>query len=178
MRRLQAAFCTWLVFGCVLVVLGKGAKQPKMDIRTIVHQKVKLREHHGYAAETVPGDFLYLAQVEVLETVERWHRVRPLEAGGVEGWLHDLSLTTKKVPVGKPGSSAVKRLKKGEGDLAAPGFRPKIEQRYRQETPGLQESFARLDQLEARDPELLPSTDDLVSFRLEGRLKPFDGGES
>ncbi len=178
MKSLRIAFCIWLIFGCVWAVLGKGkAKPPEKVIRTVQHLKVKLRQDHSHTSDTVSDDFQYLTQFEVLETLGIWLRVRPLE-GDVEGWILASRLMNKKVHLEKPPDSEMKRLRKGEGDLAAPGFRPTIEQQYRQETPGLEESFAWLDQLEERDAELLPSIEDLVRFRQEGQLRPLDGGGS
>ena len=175
MKSLRIAFCTWLVFSCTWVALGKGAKQPEKDIRTVAHLKVKLRQDHTYTSETLSDEFQYLTRFEVLETHRIWVRVRSLEED-VEGWILESRLTDKKIPLQKPGSSESRRLKKGEGDLAAPGFRPKIEKRYRQESPNLEESFAWLNQLEERDSELLPRIGDLVRFRQEGLLRPLDGG--
>lgn len=178
MKCFRVIFCIWLVFGCVWVVLGKGrAKQAEIITRTVAHLEVKLRKSNSYTSETVSSSFQYLDELEVLQALDGWLLVRPL-GGNIEGWVLESRLTKKKILLDKPNRSNKKRFKKGEGDLAAPGFKPKVEQRFRQSTPELKESFAWLDQLKDRDSELLPSIDDLVGFRREGQLRPLDGGES
>jgi hypothetical protein len=106
--------------------------------------------------------------VQVLGTQGAWTQVRG--TGNIQGWMHQNSLTRKRLVTGAGGATAASGASAGEVGLAAKGFNSSVEAKYREQHR--QADFGAIDRMETwRIGEA-----ESLKFLREGGLKP--GGAS
>lgn len=116
------------------------------------------------------GPVEYGSVVSVLAAQGAWRQVRT--ASNVTGWIHESSLTTRKLEWAG-GDSAVKTgAHAGEVSLAAKGFTDQVEKEYKTKNPEL--NFQWVDRME----RIKVTPERAAEFLQAGGVKPSAGGVS
>jgi len=162
MRRL-------LIIGMVAAIAVAGAAHAAREKRMSVQiREAQLRSAPGFLSKvlaTVP----YTEQVSILEEKAEWLRVQTA-AGGVEGWMHSNSLTSKRLTLSGGGADAQLAVSSEEQALAGKGFNSDVEKQFKERNKSA--DFSGVDAME----KLTIPAEAITQFLTDGNVKPTEGG--
>jgi len=128
----------------------------------------RLRAAPSFLGKVI-GPVAYGDRVTVLEEKRAWRRVSA--PGGVQGWIHQSALTTKKIVLRAGAADVDTGATTDELALAGKGFNQQVENQYRSQRPDL--NFAWLDRM----AEYRVSPAEMAAFLREGELRAEGGGQ-
>ncbi len=161
MRRL------WLISIAAAVAAGPAlaARQKQMSVQV---REAQVRGAPGFLSRVL-GTLPYTEEVAILEERTDWNRIRTL-SGGLEGWLHSSSLTSKRLKLAGDGPDAQVTVSSDEQALAGKGFNSDVEQEFKARNQTA--DFSVVDKME----KLSIPTESIIQFLNEGDVKPPAGG--
>ncbi|MHB8835404.1 MAG: SH3 domain-containing protein [Candidatus Methylomirabilia bacterium] len=155
-----------LLTAVLAAVLVAGVAFAATEAVTVMVKKASIRRDRQFYAPTIAEAQLG-ESFTVRERGKGWVKVGT-KAG--DGWLHETSVTAKKVAVSSQGPAGGKVDERDVAN-ASKGFNPQVESAYRKKNPTA--NFAavdRMEKLEANDPAVL-------SFVAEGNIKQRGAGK-
>ena len=151
------------VFAALLVA---GVAAAATETVTVIVKKASIRRDRQFYAPTIAEARLG-ESFNVQERGSGWVKVGT-KAG--EGWLHESSVTAKKVEVSSAGPAGGKVDDRDVAN-ASKGFNPQVESEYRKKNPTA--NFAAVDQMEKFEVNYAA----LESFVREGKIQPRGAGK-
>ncbi len=158
----------YLWFCIVLSVVASTAWAARERQMSVQVREAQLRSAPGFLSRilvTVP----YTERVSILEERSDWSRVRTIQ-GGVEGWLHNSALTSKRLTLSGDGPDAQLAVSSDEQALAGKGFNSDVEKEFKARNRNA--DFHIVDRMEKSE---VP-TDVILQFLKEGGLDAAKGG--
>jgi SH3-like domain-containing protein len=147
------------------VVPTLAAKEKMMSIQV---RQGQLRSAPSYLSRVV-STLNYTDRVTVLEDKGAWLRVRP-EAGGAEGWMHEASLTKKRLKLAAGAEDATTTVSSEEQALAGKGFNSDVESKFKERNADI--DFSWVDKME----KIKIPAKEITKFLESGDVKPTEGG--
>ncbi len=148
------------------------AAVPTFAARTITMsvqvRKGQLRSAPSYLSRVI-SDLDYTTRVTVLEEKGAWLRVRQTE-GDTEGWMHEATLTKKKLKLASGDKDATTAVSSKEQALAGKGFSSDVETKFKQENKKI--DFTWVDRME----QITIPAPTIVKFLKTGDIKAPKGG--
>jgi hypothetical protein len=158
MRRLLTAV--------LAVILVAGVAFAATETVTVLVKKASIRRDRQFYAPTIAEAQLGESFI-VQERGSGWVKVGTKSG---DGWLHETSVTAKKVAVSSAGSAGGKVDDRDVAN-ASKGFNPQVESAYRKKNPTA--NFAAVDRMEK-----LEANDSAVqTFVAEGNIKQRGAGK-
>jgi len=156
---------TWLLLLCALGAGRAGAELP-------ARLSVQVQNGQLRAAPSFLGSVLvvapYGASVAVVGQQGDWIRVRTDQ--GQEGWMHQSSLTRKRIVMSAGGATAQTGASSEELALAGKGFNADVEQQFKRQNPNL--NFAAVNRME----QIKVTPAEMRAFLQAGDVHPPAGG--
>lgn len=155
-----------LLSAVLAAILVAGVAVAATETVTVIVRKASIRRDRQFYAPTIAeaqlGD-----SFKVQERGGGWVKVGT-KAG--DGWLHETSVTAKKVAVSSAGPAGGKVDDRDVAN-ASKGFNPQVEDQYRKKNPTA--NFAAVDRME----KLEASDSAVESFVRDGNIKPRGAGK-
>lgn len=127
----------------------------------------QLRSAPSFLASIV-GPVSYGDRVETVQKQGDWVEVKSPK--NLRGWIHQCALISKQVVL-NPGAQTQSAADSKEIALAGKGFNADVENQYRKNNARI--DYTWVDRMET----IRISTDQMISFLDEGKVKPSEGGK-
>jgi uncharacterized protein YgiM (DUF1202 family) len=156
----------WVTLLLLLAVIPSFAARTKtMSVQVRTGQ---LRSAPSYLSRVV-SSLDYTTRVNVLEKKGAWMRVQ-VEAGDAQGWMHEATLTKKKLKLKAGSTDATTAVSSEEQALAGKGFNSDVESKFKERNGEI--DFSWVDKME--QITIPPPT--LIEFLKTGDVKAPKGG--
>ncbi len=155
-----------LVLALVFVLAMTAATWSDSGMMSVQVKEGQLRSTPSFLGSIV-GPVSYGERVETVQKQGDWIDVK--SSKNLTGWIHQSALTSKQVALSAGGKAQTAASDK-EVALAGKGFNADVEAQYRRNNG--RADYASVDRMET----VIISTDQMISFLDEGKVRPLEGG--